>query len=371
MLRLDLRRRLRRTAAILFAAALCFPPAFAETLTIVSWGGAYERSQVKAYFEPFTAKTGITIRVEQYDGGLDELREQVENGRVIWDLVDLTMADNLQACDEGLLETIDHAALPPAPDGTPAREDFIDGSLTRCGVAEVIYATVLAFDARAFPNLRPATVSALFDLERFPGKRALQRRPIAVLEWALRSYGVPRQEIYGLLSTERGLDLAFKRLDRIKSEIVWWEDGATPPRLLASGEVVIASGYNGRFFDAAVNQQLPIQTLWDGQLYDYSTWGIPRGAPNGELARQFLQFATRTQPLAEQARYISYGPARKSSAALVWKHDRTGVDMRPYLPTYPPNFEHAIRRDHEWYARVQTKLEQRFSSWLNSAGPMP
>ncbi len=278
------------------------------------------------------------------------------------------MADNLQACDEGLLETFDHDALPPAPDGTPAKEDFIAGSLTRCGVAEVIYATVLAFDPRAFPGERPTTVSALFDLERFPGKRALQRRPIAVLEWALRSYGVPRQDIYSLLSTERGLKLAFRRLDEIKSEIVWWEDGAAPPELLASGEVVIASGYNGRFFDAAVNRRLPIQILWDGQLYDYSTWGIPRGAPNPDLARRFVRYATRTQPLAAQARYISYGPARKSSAALVWKHEGSGIDVRPYLPTYPPNFERAIRLDHQWYARTQARLEQRFFSWLNAGG---
>jgi putative spermidine/putrescine transport system substrate-binding protein len=363
-MRLDLRRRLRRYAAVLLATVLCGPLAFGETLTIVSWGGAYERSQVKAYFEPFTADTGIPIRVEQYNGGIAELREQVENDRVSWDLVDLTMADNLQACAEGLLETIDHSALPPAPDGTSAKDDFIAGALTRCGVAEVIYATVLAFDARAFPGVRPTTVSALFDLKRFPGKRALQKRPIAVLEWALRSYGVPRQEIYGLLSTERGLKLAFKRLDEIKNEIIWWEDGATPPKLLASGEVVIASGYNGRFFDAAVNQQLPIQTLWDGQVYDYSTWGIPRGAPHTDLARRFVHYATRTQPLAEQAKYISYGPARKSSAALVWKHAGTGIDMRPYLPTYPPNFDRAIRQDHEWYAHTQARLEQRFSNWL-------
>lgn len=363
---LDSRHEWLRLAAIPVLAILSGSHALGQTLTIASWGGAYERSQVKAYFEPFTEETGVTIRIERYNGGLDELRQQVKQDRVVWDLVDLTMADNLQGCDEGLLETIDHDELPPAPDGTPAKEDFFDGSLTRCGVAEVVYATVLAFDARAFPGVRPTTVSALFDLQRFPGRRALQRRPIAVLEWALRAYGVPREEIYSLLSTERGLNLAFRRLDQIKHAIVWWEDGAAPPELLASGEVVMASGYNGRFFDAVVNQRIPIQMIWDSQLYDYSTWGIPRGAPHSGLARQFVRFATRTMPLAEQARYISYGPARKSSAALVWQHLPTGIDIRPYLPTYPPNFERAIRRDHEWYARTQARLERRFASWLGA-----
>lgn len=336
----------------------------AETLTVLTWGGAYERSQTKAYFEPFTALTGIEVRTEQYNGGIDELQQQVKNDNVAWDVIDVVKSDGIRACDRGLLEPIDHDELPPAPDGTPAREDFYPGALTRCAVGEVIYATVLAFDARAFSVHKPTTVSDLFDLERFPGKRALQREPIAILEWALRSYDVPVAEIYNLLSTDRGLDLAFRRLDTIKDRIVWWEDGATPARLLAEGAVVMASGYNGRFFDAAVNDGLPIQTLWDAQLYDYSLLAIPRGAPNTHIARRFVRFATSTRQLAEQARYISYGPARESASAQVWKHAASGIDMRPHLPTYPPNFDRAIRKDHEWYARTGDRLQERFASWL-------
>lgn len=342
--------------------------AAAETLTILTWGGAYERSQAKAYFEPFTALTGVDIRTEQYNGGIEALQQQVKNDSVTWDVIDLVKSDSIRACEFGLLEPINHDDLPPAPDGTPAREDFYDGALTRCAVGEVIYSTVLAFDVRAFPVRKPATVSALFDLERFPGKRALQRQPIAILEWALRSYDVPAAEVYNLLSTERGLELAFRRLDGIRDEIVWWEDGAAPVELLAAGEVVMASGYNGRFFDAAVNRDLPIQTLWDAQLYDYSLLAIPRGAPNTDLARRFVRFATSTTQLAEQAKYISYGPARRSASAQVWKHADADIDVRPHLPTYPPNFQRAIRKDHEWYASIGDRLRERFSSWLENDG---
>jgi len=353
----------RAIAGVLAVIWLC-TAAVADTLTIATWGGAYERSQAKAYFEPFTSQTGVAISTQRYKGGIKELREQVKSGRVQWDLVDLVMADNLQACALGLLEPIDHSSLQPAPDGTPAEQDFFPDTLTRCGVPQIVYSTVLAFDARAFPAHKPQSVSALFNLRKFPGKRALQRQPIAVLEWALRSYGVPRPDIYTLLSTDRGLDLAFERLEEIKSEIIWWEDGATPVKLLAAGEVVIASGFNGRFFDAAVNQRLPIQTLWDSQIYEYSTWGIPRGAPETKTAHSFLHFATRTEQLAEQAKYISYGPARASSAALVWKHTRSGMDIRPHLPTHPANFEQGIAKDHEWYARTQQRLNKRFLAWL-------
>jgi putative spermidine/putrescine transport system substrate-binding protein len=336
----------------------------AETLTVLTWGGAYERSQARAYFEPFTDRTGIEIVTEQYNGGIDGLREQVASGSVDWDIIDLVKSDSIQACELGLLEIIDHDKLAPAPDGTPAREDFFEGALTPCSIGAVIYATVLAFDVRAFPGRKPESISALFDLERFPGKRALQREPIAILEWALRSYDVPRQDIYNLLSTSRGIDLAFERLDGIRDHIIWWEDGATPSRLLATGEAVMASGYNGRFFDTTVNDHQPIQTIWDAQLYDYSMLAIPRNTSNPETARRFLRFATGTEPLAEQARYISYGPARRSSASRVWQHAATGIDIRPHLPTYPPNFVRAIRKDHEWYARTAHRLRERFLEWL-------
>ena len=338
--------------------------AAAETLTIVSWGGAYEYSQNEAYFKPFSAQTGIDINIERYDGGIAELRQQVESGRVSWDLIDLVMADNLEACEQGLLLPIDHSFLAPAPDGTPAAEDFVAGGLPPCGVAQIISATVLAFDVRAFPGRKPSSVADLFDLDRFPGRRALQKSPIGNLEWALLSYGVPAQDIYPLLSTDRGLKLAFARLDQIKDQIIWWREGSTPPRLLAEGEVVMASGYNGRFFNAIVSKQQAIDIIWHGQLYEYSTWGIPKGAPNTTLALQFIQFATRTEPLAEQTQYIPYGPARYSSMQAVWRHAASGIDIRPHLPTYTPNLRHAIRKDHEWYASTQARLNDIFERWL-------
>ncbi|MGB0865623.1 MAG: hypothetical protein ACPGSC_03895, partial [Granulosicoccaceae bacterium] len=44
------------------AAALVMGAAnAADTITVVSWGGAYTTSQVEAYHKPFTAETGIKI----------------------------------------------------------------------------------------------------------------------------------------------------------------------------------------------------------------------------------------------------------------------------------------------------------------------
>ena len=280
------------------------------------------------------------------------------------DVVDMTGADARKACAAGLLAPFDADALAPAPDGTPPAEDFIKGAIGPCSVAQLLYATVIAYDDRAFPGVKPEQVADFFNLERFPGKRALQRRPTAILEWALYSYGVPRQQIYNLLSTDRGLDLAFRRLDDIRDEIVWWRAGSEPPALLASGEVAMASGYNGRFFNAQVNWQAPITVIWDGQLLDSNVWAVPAISDNRELAHRFIRFATRPDRLAELANRISYGPTRYSAQQRIGLHRETGIAMRDHLPTTQRHLETAILQDNAWYARTADLRQRRFDTWL-------
>ena len=335
-----------------------------RTITVATWGGPYEHSQRMAYFEPFTTKTGIRVETARYGGGLDELRRQVGSGEIAWDLLDMTMADNRAACNQELLEPIDHSTLLPALDGTPAAEDFVDGALTECGVSQIVYAMVVAYNRDAFPGERPSRMKDVFDTRRFPGKRALQKLPEANLEWALRSYGVPREDLYQLLSTERGLRLAFERLDSIRDQVVWWTAIEQPVDLLVGGEVVIASQYNGRLFDAAVIHGHPIEIVWDAQIYELGSWGVPKGTPHLDEVLEFIRFATGTRPLADQAKYISYGPARRSSMQLVSTHEKTGVDMRPHLPTSPANFETAILKDTEWYGSLYDRIKARFDAWL-------
>lgn len=340
----------------------------ADVLTVVSWGGAYEESQRIAYFEPFERATGTTIVVEQYNGGLERLREELADGRTEWDVVDMVSADARAGCREGLLRPFDPSILPAARDGTPAREDFIDGALLPCAVIQLVFSTVIAYDERAFPGEKPQTVVDFFDVERFPGKRALRKAPVALLEWALLSYGVPRTQLYDLLSTRRGMDLAFRRLDEIRDHIVWWEDGSTPARLLAAGEVAMASGYNGRFFDARVVDGAPIAIIWDGQILDYDVWAIPRGTDQPELAEDFVAFATLPDRMAEQARHIPYGPTRRSAMRRIGLHRVTMTPMREQLPTAEHRLSAAIWQDSEWYARTEALRQRMFQAWLATDG---
>ena len=96
----------------------------------------------------------------------------------------------------------------------------------------------------------------------------MRRVPDVNLEFALLADGVPSEQVYEVLSTQEGLDRAFRKLDTIKDQVVWWEAGAQAPQLLADGEVAMSTAYNGRIFNAQVLENQPFVIVWDGQILD-------------------------------------------------------------------------------------------------------
>ena len=272
-------------AVLAFAAlgAACGGDA-GDSLTVASWGGSYTRACKLAYYEPFSADTDIVIRDALYNGGLAEVRAQVDVGRVHWDIVSMEMADAVRGCDEGLLEPLDPAQWAPGADGAPPEEDFFPGTLTECGVGAEFYATVIAYNRENIPGPRPATIQDFFDLEAFPGRRGMRRKPMGNMEFALMADGVPPEEVYAVLDTPEGIERAFRKLDTIKDQIVWWEAGAQPPQLLADGEVTLTTAYNGRIFNAQVLENQPFEIIWDGQLLDFGQLVVVAGTPNLDAA---------------------------------------------------------------------------------------
>ena len=176
--------------------------------------------------------------------------------------------------------------------------------------------------------------------------------------------GVAPDQVYELLGTDEGVNRALAKLDTIKDQVVWWEKGAQPPQLLADGEVVIGSTYNGRLFSVIEELKQPIAMMWDWQVFDLDGWVIPKGGKNEDDVRKFLHFATDTQRLADQAKFISYGPARASSAPLVGTHATLGIAMAPHMPTNPENAKNTLLYNYEFWADNVDDLTAKFQAWL-------
>ncbi|MBD1148076.1 extracellular solute-binding protein, partial [Pelagibacterales bacterium SAG-MED31] len=151
----------------------------AKAVTVASWGGAYTESQQKAYADTYTDPS--SIQFENYNGGLGEVRAQVESGSVTWDLVDVLPGDAITGCDEGLFEDITSEIADlstPGPDGESMLEDMENNGLEYhsgwdCCVPQIFWTYVVFYDPDAFPGDKPSSMADFFDVEKFPGKRGI------------------------------------------------------------------------------------------------------------------------------------------------------------------------------------------------------
>jgi putative spermidine/putrescine transport system substrate-binding protein len=322
-----------------------------DSVTVVSWGGAYQDSLRKAFFEPFMKETDVKIVEEEFNGEIAKVRAMVETNNVTWDVVENDSMTTMASCAEGIVEKIDWDKL------GLKRDDFISADASECVVPSILYATVLAYDTSKVKEA-PTSISAFFDLEKYPGKRGLQKTPFVNLEWALISDGVDAKDVYEVLSTPEGVDRAFAKLDTIKKDVVWWEAGAQPPQLLADGQVILTSAWNGRIYKAAHEDKKPFAVLWDHQALDWQGWNIVKGAKNRDEAYKFVAFAGRADRQADQTNYISYGPGNKEAIA------NTNPNILVDLPTNPDNMKTGFIINAKFWADNLDTLRERFNVWV-------
>ena len=274
------------------------------TLKIATWSGAYGQSQDRAFFKPFTQREGYRIQSVNYDGSYDELKDQA--GSPDWSLVDIDGETASRACAEQLLEPLDPAILQTAPDGASAQEDFLPGAIQPCAIASVAWSALIVYDQGL--KRKPAALEDFFDTRKIPGKRLLPKQPRYTLELALMAAGVAPKDVYTVLATPEGQDRAFAKLSAIKGDILWWDKPSDVFGRIAQKEAVMGLAFNGRAFMAIVGARQPLDMLWDHQIYAFDYWAIPRGAPHIEAAKQFIRFATAPGQLADQTRWLPYGP---------------------------------------------------------------
>jgi putative spermidine/putrescine transport system substrate-binding protein len=328
------------------------PPAETKpaALTIATWGGAYEQAQKRAIFTPYAASSGVSINVETYDGSLGAL----ENAGGRWDVVDLNSAEADAGCEKGLLEPISQFGS----------EDFIPAAIKPCAIGGAVWSSVIVHNKTAFARRAPSSVKDFFDLKAFPGKRALRKSPRYILELALMADGVESAAVYTTLSAPEGLDRAFKRLDGIKSAVIWRDEPTGALALVGKGDAAMGLAFNGRAFNAMIVNRQPIALVWDAQIYDIDYWAIPKGSKTMSAAVEFIRFATEPEKQAAMASYIPYGPTRTSALALVGKHAHLDMEMRPHLPTAPENSKRALFIDEAWWRDNGGAVNERFAAWL-------
>ena len=289
-----------------FAAVAAFvavsAPAKADNMVFSSWGGTTQDAQKAAWASPFTEKTGITV---VQDGPTDygKLKAMVEAGEVTWDVVDVEGDYAAQAGKNGQLEKLDFSVI----DKSKLDPRFV----TDYSVGSFYYSFVIGCNADAVKAC-PKTWADLFDTTKFPGKRTFYKWSApGVIEAALLADGVAADKLYPL-----DLDRAFKKLDTIKSDIIWWSGGAQSQQLLASAEAPFGSVWNGRMTALAATG-IKVETSWEQNITAADALVVPKGSPNVESAMKFIALATSAEPQAALAKATGYAPINVDSAKLM------------------------------------------------------
>jgi putative spermidine/putrescine transport system substrate-binding protein len=351
----DMRKTLCGAAAVLgIVAGLATNEALAQnkTLTISSWGGAFQKAQKEAWFGIVEKELGVTIK-EDNTQGIADVRTQVASGKPTWDLTTQGAYSCALLEKEGRLEKFDADTIKALADIPAAL-----GRSEYCA-PQIVYSVAIGWRDKAYPGKEPPGWSALWDTTNFPGQRSIRKHPIYALEQALIADGVPMDKLYPL-----DVDRAFKKLEQLKPHVlVWWSSGAQSAQVLKDGEVDMVAAWNGRI--QAVEGEPEgkggkIKTTFNQQILVSDSWMIPKGAPNKELAMKALQIMSRPEVNARISLFINYAPSNDKS------YD-TGVipqDKLSGLPNSPENFKKGFIQDVSWWVNNADEMVKRFDAFL-------
>ncbi|MEO3432830.1 ABC transporter substrate-binding protein [Inquilinus sp. CAU 1745] len=346
------RRHVLQLTAGAAASALAAPyiigrASAATQLTVADPGGPFGPAFRTAFYDPFQEATGNTIvNVARDAEPTAQFKAIVETESYTWDVCTLTVSARDILAKEDLLEPIgfSHADVP----------SLLPEAVSEHWMGTDVYATVMAYRTDWF-DTGPSSWADFFDVEKFPGRRSLRRNPIDTLEQALMADGVPLKELYPL-----DVDRAFAKLDQIKPEIaVWWTSGAQSTQLLQSGEVDLISGWNARF-QAAIDGGAPAALSWNQGLYSIEGWGIPKGCPRADVAREFIRFCADPQRQAAFTDVLAYGPTNLDA------YETIPAERASILPTSPENIEKMAMADEDWWSENRESATERFNAWLLS-----
>ncbi|RWN19199.1 MAG: ABC transporter substrate-binding protein [Mesorhizobium sp.] len=324
----------------LLAGLLAATAGKADEMAFTSWGGTTQEAQTKSWAAPFEANSGIKVL---QDGPTDygKLKAMVDAGNVTWDVVDVEMDFAIKAAKDGLLEPIDYSLVP--------RADLDPRFSNEHAVGSFYYSFVLAWNKSAVTG-EPTGWADMFDTKKFPGKRTFYKWSApGVIEIALLADGVPADKLYPL-----DLDRAFRKLDTIKSDIVWWGGGAESQQLIASGEAAFGQLWNGRVF-ALQQDGTEVGVSWNQNLTAADVLVVPKGAKNKGSAMKFLAAASSPTGQAKFAEASGYAPINTKAKAEM------PADAVKALPD--AHVEGQINLDMNYWAEHRDEIATRWYAW--------
>lgn len=308
-------------------------------------GGAMGSAMRKAFINTFEKKYGIRV-VETSPVDFGKLRAMVDSGNVEWQVTEIGGQDSIRASKLNLVEKIDTKIVDRANYPAKAQQPNV--------FASSVYTTIIGYRTDVFKGgTHPQSWADWWDVKKFPGARSMRNHPIDNIEFALIADGVPKDKLYPL-----DMDRAFRKLDQIKPHVAaWWTTGAQPAQLLLDKEVVLATGWNGRFYDL-IKKGAPIDIEWNEGALKQGSFVIPRGAKHQYWANKFLAEMAIPQQQAIYASEMGYPGLNLESLKYV------DPKVKEYLPTNEKYLSKQFWIDDAWHAEHGAQAQERWNAWM-------
>ena len=301
-----------------------------KSLTMVTYGGDTEAALTKSLADPFSKATGAKV---VQDAPLDyaKIKAQQEANNVTWDAV--TSEPYVTAGNCGTLyeptKGVDTSSIDPR---------FISD---KCSVPADVYSAVILYDKRKFGDNPPTSWKDFFDLQKYPGNRAVWNYVGGnALEAAALGSGVRPKDLYPL-----DIDNAVNELKSLGGSLKYYSSLAQGAEMLLNGQASMVMSYNTRAYVAASAAPDTVGVVWNQAILAWDAWAIPKGSRNVDLANKFLDYIAKPSTQQNIAETYPYG-------ATVKKADFSGVNdsLKAYLATTPEHLKQAVFIDPKWYA---------------------
>jgi putative spermidine/putrescine transport system substrate-binding protein len=312
-------------------------------------GGDVWTELSQTLFADFTADTGVTV-TDDYNEAATKFFGAAEAGQVPWSLVFFpTVNDARTAAEAGFLADIDTSIVP--------LDKLTEGTYDQHGIEVGTFGMVLAWDGDAYETA-PSSMSDLWDVQRFPGKRCFFNNPQYgwTLEAALLADGVAPDALYPL-----DVDRALAKLDEIKSDITWWTSGAQSIESFENGSCDIGILWANRATTAKTENGFPMEITWNQAGYSNSVWAIPADGPNTAAAQELL--ANVINNTAGQVAFASKIPTPIPASVVGVGPADFPAEVQPFLPL-GDNVKNSIRQDADYYAENLDAVMDAFNRWV-------
>jgi Spermidine/putrescine-binding periplasmic protein len=315
-------------------------------LNIISYGGAWTEAGRVNFFEPFEKETGVKINIIPSTGDFAAMvRLQSDQGALQIDLLDAASAALLR--QDGYLEKFPSELIEKLKE--QSREGMVREDILEYGNT----ATIIACNPDLVKKC-PTNAQEFWDVENFPGDRAIIGSWNAPLEFAAIAAGGDRNNLMPI-----DIEKALAKLEEIRPHIkVWPESGSAQEQVFVDREVGIGFIWNGRAHIVKRDVIPNLEIHWESGVMGTDTgWLVPKGAPNADVAFAFLEwFSRQHEAQAAWTTALTYPTPSKELA------DRIAPEIAGSLPVG----QNLVRIDSNIEAQQRQDLRAAWQKFITS-----